>query len=188
MSVIASHRGFASLFNSFSPTIDKTPKLRITGFRKGNPLGAIGIPSQRDSIAAIIKPTQTAPVVATRRVDSTFPRGRQIGHNQGSHGAAERWDTSDLHTSRQSPARCTVEGRTIEQGHDVNMMTLSDGNMVHVTGHLWGESTGQRRIPPIKSSDAELWCVLWSTSEQTAQQITETATNWDAIALIMTSL
>ena len=43
-----------------------------------------------------------------------------------------------------------------------NMMTSSNGNIFRVTGHLWGEFTGPRRIPRTKASDAELWCFLWS--------------------------
>ena len=41
----------------------------------------------------------------------------------------------------------------------------SNGNILRVTGHLCGEFTGQRWIPRIKASDAELWCFLWSASE-----------------------
>ena len=37
------------------------------------------------------------------------------------------------------------------------MMMLSNGTIFHVTGPLWGESTGQRWIPLTKASDAELW-------------------------------
>ena len=36
------------------------------------------------------------------------------------------------------------------------MMTLSNGNIFHVTGYL------SRWIPHTKASDAELWCFLWS--------------------------
>ena len=42
------------------------------------------------------------------------------------------------------------------------MMTSSDGNILRVTGHLCGEFTGQRCIPPTKASDAELWCIFLS--------------------------
>ena len=45
------------------------------------------------------------------------------------------------------------------------MMTSSNGNIFHVTGHLCGEFTGHRWIPRTKASDAELWCFLWSASE-----------------------
>ena len=34
---------------------------------------------------------------------------------------------------------------------------------------LCGEFTGHRWIPPTKSSDAELWCFLWSAPEQTIE-------------------
>ena len=51
-----------------------------------------------------------------------------------------------------------------------NMMTSSNGNIFRVTGTLFGEFTGHRWIPlPHKASDAELWCFLWSTPEQTVE-------------------
>ena len=66
--------------------------------------------------------------------------------------------------------------------HDMEtMMTSSNGNIFRVTGHLCGEFTSPRWIPLTKASDAELWCCLWSASEQTGEQIIETLTNWDAI-------
>ena len=45
------------------------------------------------------------------------------------------------------------------------MMTSSNGNIFRVTGLLCGEFTG----PRTKASDAELWCYLWSVSEQTLE-------------------
>ena len=45
------------------------------------------------------------------------------------------------------------------------MMTSSNGSIFRVTGQLCGEFTGQRWIPRTKTSDAEIWCFLWSTSE-----------------------
>ena len=39
-----------------------------------------------------------------------------------------------------------------------------------------------------KASDAELWCFLWSVSEQKFEQTIETPVIWDAIAPIMTSM
>ena len=45
--------------------------------------------------------------------------------------------------------------------HRVDMMTSSNGNIFHVTGHLCGEFTGLRWIPRTKASDAELWCFVW---------------------------
>ena len=51
---------------------------------------------------------------------------------------------------------------------DLNsMMTSSNRNIFRVTGPLCGELTGHRWIPLTKASDAELWCFLWSTPEQT---------------------
>ena len=46
------------------------------------------------------------------------------------------------------------------------MMTSSKRNIFRVTGPLWGEFTGHRWIPLTKASDAELWCILWSSPEQ----------------------
>ena len=51
------------------------------------------------------------------------------------------------------------------------MMTSSNGNIFRVTGLLWGESIGHRWIPlTMASSDAEIWCFLWSSPEQTGEQ------------------
>ena len=49
----------------------------------------------------------------------------------------------------------------------VPMMTSSDGSIFRVTGPLCGEFPAHRWIPLTKASDAEIWCFLWSTSEQT---------------------
>ena len=49
-----------------------------------------------------------------------------------------------------------------------HMITSWNGNIFRVTGPLWGESIGHRWIPQTQSSDAELWCFLWSAPEQTA--------------------
>ena len=70
----------------------------------------------------------------------------------------------------------------------LNMVTLSNGNIFRVAGPVCEEFTGHRWIPLTNASDAELWCFLWSASEQTVVQTTETLGIWDAIALIMTSL
>ena len=47
----------------------------------------------------------------------------------------------------------------------VYMMTSSNGNIFRVTGHLFGEFTGDRWIPHTKASDAEVWSFLWSAPE-----------------------
>ena len=46
------------------------------------------------------------------------------------------------------------------------MMMSSNGNICRVTGLMCGEFTGERWSPLSKASDAELWCFLWSASEQ----------------------
>ena len=53
---------------------------------------------------------------------------------------------------------------------------------------LWGECTGDRWIPLTKSSDADLWCFLWSAPVQTVEQTIEKTVIWDVISFIMTSL
>ena len=52
-----------------------------------------------------------------------------------------------------------------ELGEIKSMMTSSNGNIFHVTGHLCGEFTGHRWIPRTKANDGELWCFLWSGLE-----------------------
>ena len=68
------------------------------------------------------------------------------------------------------------------------MMTSWNGHIFRVTGHLWGEFTGHWWITLTKGSDAELWCYLWSATEQTVEQTIETQMIWDAITPIITSL
>ena len=46
-----------------------------------------------------------------------------------------------------------------------HMMTSSNGSIFCVTGLLCGEFTGHRWTPHTKTSDAELWCFLWSAPE-----------------------
>ena len=53
------------------------------------------------------------------------------------------------------------------------IMTSSNGNIFHITGPLWGESTGHGWIPFTKASDAELCCCLWSAPKQTVAQAIE---------------
>ena len=45
-------------------------------------------------------------------------------------------------------------------------MTSSNGNIFRVTGPLCGEFTSHRWIPLTNASDMELWCFLWSATEQ----------------------
>ena len=49
------------------------------------------------------------------------------------------------------------------------LMTSSNGNIFRVTGHLCWEFSGPRWIPRTKASDAELWCFLWSASDQAVE-------------------
>ena len=62
----------------------------------------------------------------------------------------------------------TVAGQGAYVSHTDNTPFHDDvinGNIFRVTGHLCGEFTGPRWIPPTKASDAELWNFLWSASE-----------------------
>ena len=45
-------------------------------------------------------------------------------------------------------------------------MTSSNGNIFRVTGSLYREFIGRRRIILKKASDAEPWCLLWFASER----------------------
>ena len=58
--------------------------------------------------------------------------------------------------------------------HNISHDDVIKWKIFRVTGPLWGEFTGHRWIPLTKASDAELWCFLWSGTEQTVEQTTET--------------
>ena len=75
-----------------------------------------------------------------------------------------------------------------EQNKTQRTMTSSNRNIVRATGHLWGETTCRQCIPLAKTSNAELWCFLWSTPEPKVEQTLETPVIWDSIPLILTSL
>ena len=47
------------------------------------------------------------------------------------------------------------------------MMTLSNGNILHVTGTLYGKFTSHRWIPLTKATDVELWYFLWVNNRDT---------------------
>ena len=65
-----------------------------------------------------------------------------------------------------------------------SMMTSSNGNIFHITGPLWGESTGHWCIPLTKASDAELWCIFWSSPEQMVEQTIKMPVIWDVIFML----
>ena len=68
------------------------------------------------------------------------------------------------------------------------MMTSSNGNIFRITGHLWGESTGDRWIPLTKASDAGVFMFSVICAWTNGRANTRGAGDWDAIALIMTSV
>ena len=81
---------------------------------------------------------------------------------------------------------CTVNSRSVQNGRETvvsNIITSPNGKFVGVTCHLWGNPpvTGESPPPP-KASDADCWCFLWSSLEQTAEQTIETPLIWNAIA------
>ena len=53
---------------------------------------------------------------------------------------------------------------------------------------VWGIHRLLVNSPHTKANNAELWCFLWSTSEQTVELTIITPVIWNAIALIMPSL
>ena len=79
--------------------------------------------------------------------------------------------TPTLHISTELsyPRRLRISGAVIEI-----MMTSSNGAIFCVTGPLWAEFAGNRWISLTKTSDAELWCFLWSAPEQTVEKTMET--------------
>ena len=78
----------------------------------------------------------------------------------------ENW----VHNQRWPSLSITVVGVYISWTNPLSdIMTSSNGNIFRVTGHLCGEFTGPRWIPHTKASDAELWCLLWSAPEYTAE-------------------
>ena len=68
------------------------------------------------------------------------------------------------------------------------MMTSSNGNIVHVTGPLWGNHRSLAENPPHKGKWRGALMFPRSAPEQTVQQTIETLVIWDAILLLMTSL
>ena len=67
------------------------------------------------------------------------------------------------------------------------MMTSSNGNLVRVTGLLWGESIGHGSFQRTKASDVELWGFLCAP-QQTAEQGAQMPVIWDDMVVIVTSL
>ena len=75
--------------------------------------------------------------------------------------------------SKYESCRCHGSQRHHEIWY--RMMTSSNRNFFRVTGLLWGEFTGHRWIPLTKVSDAELWCFLWSATEN---QLSKQSKRW----------
>ena len=72
-----------------------------------------------------------------------------------------------MHEIRQTEGQVTTQGRlhTKPPGKDyenIDVMTLSNGNIFRITGLLSGELTGHLWIPLTEASDAEPWCFVWS--------------------------
>ena len=65
------------------------------------------------------------------------------------------------------------------------MMTSLNGNIFHVTGPLWAESTGHRWIPLTKANDALMFSLMGALTNTWTLQIVVIS---DAMALIMMSL
>ena len=71
--------------------------------------------------------------------------------------------------------------------HHWFIMTSLNGNIFHIAGPLWGESTGHWWIPLTKASDMELG-VFFDLFSLMAKQTIETPVMADAITLIMAIL
>ena len=50
--------------------------------------------------------------------------------------------------------------------HSWAMKMSAHGNASRNTSSLWGESTGQRRLPSAKDSHVKFWCLIYCSSEQ----------------------
>ena len=85
-------------------------------------------------------------------------------------------------------AQVSVALSASDDNKTCHMMTSSNGHIFRDTGPLCGESTGYQWIPLTKPSEEELWCFLWSTSEQMVEYTIERPVIWNAIAPIMMSL
>ena len=62
------------------------------------------------------------------------------------------------------------------------MVTSWHGNIFFVIDPLWGESTGV--FPQNRASNAELWCLLYFSSEQTVEQALELSVIRDAMMFV----
>ena len=69
-----------------------------------------------------------------------------------------------------------------------SLIITSFANWYTIAFNKANKSTGDRWISLTKASDAELWCFLWFTPEQTVEQTLEMPVVWDAFALLMTPL
>ena len=85
-------------------------------------------------------------------------RGKKRMERDKGKGRGKEWGKESVRTNTE---KVNLEPALI----DHTMMTSSNGNIFCVTGHLCGEFTADRWIPRRKASDAELWCILWSTLE-----------------------
>ena len=95
-----------------------------------------------------------------------------------------------LNACAQSFSKATPTERKIARMIQLRklMMTSSNGNILRVTGPLWGEFTGHQWIPITKASDAEFWCFLLSAPEQAVESTVMRLVIWDSIVPNMTSL
>ena len=135
---VSNHQPHGCLLNRlFRRRSKKTLKLRATGLCVGNSPGPVNSPHK-------------GPV--TRKM---FPFDDVI--MQYSWHCLLSPFKSSVHPVIASNVSCTNPVFIM-----TTMMTSSNGNIFRVTGHLCGEFTGPRWIPRKKTSDAELWCFLWS--------------------------
>ena len=108
-----------------------------------------------------VQPTGMGPVLAISRVGPTLSQDRLTRCNQWSLCAVSKWNTShnvcDLHTSRHIHARCTLEGRTVEE--KCLSITLS-------TNH-YSDAMMSAMASQITSTPTVCSAVCWGTDKKT---------------------
>ena len=82
----------------------------------------------------------------------------------------------------------TFERLNIEVWKGIEALNMSNSNDDVDGLAVLMMTSSYENIPRGKASDAELWCFLWSSPEDTVVYTIEAPVIWDDIAFIMTSL
>ena len=81
-------------------------------------------------------------------------------HSETAHGPFQK--IRFMNYSCQTPTNFRFTTSITSGRIPIYTMTSSNGNTFRLTGPLFGDLTGHRRIPLTKARDAELWYFLWS--------------------------